>query len=72
MQWCSTHYVQDNCDEIKPKDPMTAAWDDIDSLLTLAPRSKQGMLYKTLYNLGWRLDGIDREISKAWKEEHPK
>lgn len=72
MNWCSTHHMHDTCDEQKPKDPLTAQWDEVDTLLKSLPKSKQGMLYQTLYNLGWRQATVESEIKRAWKDEHAK
>ena len=71
MGWCTTHYTHDNCDQ-GAKDPITTQWDEVDILLKSMPKSKQGMLYQTLYNLGWRIGTVEPETRRAWKDEHPK
>ena len=50
-------------------DPLRTQWDEVDALLKAMPRSKQGMVYQTLYNLGWRVATVESETRHAWKEE---
>lgn len=52
------------------KDPQVAAWDEVDAMLKSMPKSKQGRLYQTLHNLGWRISTVESEIKRAWKEEN--